>query len=219
MRILHINPYPPGHVGGSEIFCKNLALNLSKFNNVKSDILTSDYFRFNIDKKEINKNLNVIYKRYYYNIWSKNPLVNVYSYLKKNYKNYDIIHAHSYIFFTSFQCALLRKFKRFNYFLHLHGGIQTYPYMRANIFEYFQLLMKKAIFDKYIGKFTIENADSIISVSQKDLNLIQEMYKIPNRHSYHIPNGVDIENFKYNKDIEKKYIIMGYYNLNLSRES
>jgi len=30
LKILQINPYPPEHLGGSEVFCKNLAINLKK---------------------------------------------------------------------------------------------------------------------------------------------------------------------------------------------
>lgn len=206
MKVLHLHPYPPENLGGSEIFCKNLALNLSKFKNIQSDILTSDYFRNNIKKKKINKNLNVFYEKYYYNIWSKNPLVNIYSFLKNHYQRYDIIHAHSYIFFTSFQCALLRKFRKFPFLLHIHGGIQTNPYLSANFNEYFQLLMKKTLFDTFIGKFTIEKADSVISVSQKDLTFLEEKYKISKNKTNYVSNGVDINTFKFNPEIEKKYI-------------
>jgi len=30
MKVLQVNPYPPDHLGGSEIFCKNLSINLKK---------------------------------------------------------------------------------------------------------------------------------------------------------------------------------------------
>ncbi|MHA1724740.1 MAG: glycosyltransferase family 4 protein [Promethearchaeota archaeon] len=202
-----MNPYPPEHFGGSELFCKNLAYNLSKYHEVESDILTSDYFRNNLKKISLNKHVNVIYKRFYFNMWNKNPVVNIYPYLKKNYQKYDIIHAHSYIFFTSFQCALLRCLRKFSFLLHLHGGIQTQqPYIHSNLSELLQLIMKENLFDKSLGKFTIQHADGIISVSERDLKVIQNQYSLSHKNYYHVPNGVDTETFKPEEGIEKKYI-------------
>ncbi len=206
MKILHVNPYPPEHMGGSEIFCKNLALNLSKFDNIQSDILTADYFGRAVKKTELNEDVNVIYKKYYYNIWSKNPLVNVYSFLKRNYQNYDIIHAHSYIFFTSLQVALFRKLRNFPYILHLHGGVQTSPHLKANLIEHFQLIIKKSLFDRFIGRFTVDKADAIISVSLKDLKFLQENFNISKPYLYHVPNGVSIEKFKFEENIKREYL-------------
>ncbi|MHA1272225.1 MAG: glycosyltransferase family 4 protein [Promethearchaeota archaeon] len=206
MKILQVNPYPPEHFGGSEIFCKNLANNLSKYHEIESDILTSDYFRKNRRNLLLNKHVNVIYKRLYINLWNKNPIVNIYPYLRKNYQKYDIIHAHSYIFFTSFQCALMRRFRKFPFLLHLHGGIQTQTHVHSNLSELIQLIMKKNLFDKSLGKFTIQRADGIISVSEKDLNIIQKQYTISHKNCYHVPNGVDTEIFKPEETQEKKYI-------------
>lgn len=206
MKVLQVNPYPPDHLGGSEIFCKNLSINLKKKRNIDSEILTSDVFKRKIKNDLIEESIKVHYKRCYHNLWGKNPIVNMYSFMKKNYQKYDLIHAHSYIFFTSAQCALLRKIRKFPFILHIHGGVQTPLLLSSNLIEYFQLLYKRSIFDKIIGKLVIKNSDSIISVSKKDLDFIRQNYDLSKKVCYYIPNAVDIERFKRIDTINRRFI-------------
>jgi len=205
MKVLQINPYPPNHLGGSEIFCKNLAINLLS-KNVDSTILTSDIFKAKKKTDTLESSIKVIYKYHLYNLWGKNPIVNIYSYLKKNYHKYDIIHAHSYIFFSSLQAAFLKRSRKFPLVLHIHGGISTPPSNSSSISEMIQLQFKNLIFDKVIGKYTIKASDAIISVSNKDLKLITAKYKLQDTKTYYIPNGIDINRFKVDNSSEKKYI-------------
>ncbi len=132
-----------------------------------------------------------------------NPLVNIISFLYKNLKNYDIIHAHSYIFLTSFQCALLRKIKRFPLVLHIHGGVQTSGAIGK--FSNFQLAIKNYFFDRTLGSFTIKKSDAVISVSENDLNILKERQKNVEMF-FHIPNGVDTDRFNILGNVERKYI-------------
>ncbi|MFW9827339.1 MAG: glycosyltransferase family 4 protein [Candidatus Thorarchaeota archaeon] len=206
MKILHVNPYPPEHLGGSEVFCKNLALNLKKEKNIDSVILTSDIFNKKIQKGILDNSIEIIYRNYYYNLWGINPIVNIYSFLKKELQNFDIIHAHSYIFFTSLQCALLRKLRKFPFILHIHGGVQTPKNLSPSIIENFRLRFKNLFFDKFIGKFTINSADAIISVSKQDLNIIKKRYGISHDYTYSIPNAVNTDIYKKFDQSERKYI-------------
>ena len=206
MRILQVNPYPPENLGGSEIFCKNLAINLKLGKNVDSHILTSDIFNRKVKTEIINEDIKVIYKKCYFNLWNKNPVSNILSYLKNNYQNYDIIHTHSYIFFTSLQCAFLKKFKDFPLITHIHGGVQTPSSLASNYMEKIQISFKNNIFDKIIGNFTIKNSDRIISVSKKDLQFISNRYKIDKNKAFYIPNGIDVNRFKKSNKSEKEYI-------------
>lgn len=205
MKVLHINPYPPDHLGGSEIFCKNLAINLKREKNVECDILTSDILKKKIKLGYFNNGQNkIIYNRFLFNLSGKNPVVFNYNQLKKIYLNYDIIHAHSYLFLTSIQSAVLKKFKKFPFILHLHGGIQTPVFMGANLYERMEIIIKNNIFDKLLGKIPIKGADTIISVSKTDLDYIKQKYHITNK-TYFIPNGIDTVKFK-NENTERKYI-------------
>ena len=85
LKILHINPYPPEHLGGSEVFCKNLAINLKNKKNFDSEILTSDILKRNVKIDFLDGSIKIIYKKNYYRLWGMNPLVNMYSFLKKKF--------------------------------------------------------------------------------------------------------------------------------------
>lgn len=205
MKILHIHPYPPQNLGGSEIYTKNLIIRL-KQKDIDCEFLTSDIMNTKKKIGYLNQSIKVIYKKSYYNLWGKNPIVNIYSFLKQNIDKYDIIHAHSYIFFTSIQCALLKKYRKFPFIMHTHGGINTPFTLSSNFYEQMQLFFKQKIFDKTFGRFTIESADVIISVSNKDRILIQKQYKVDKKNNLYIPNGVDIEKFKKKYKLEKEYL-------------
>ena len=206
LKILHINPYPPEHLGGSEVFCKNLAINLKKKKNFDSEILTSDILKRNVKIDFLDGSIKVIYKKNYYSLWGINPLVNIYSFLKKEFQNYDVIHVHSYLFLTSFQSALFRKIRKFPFILHIHGGVQTPQNLSSSLIEKLQLGFKNMFFDKWIGSFTIKTADALISVSKTDLNIIKKRYNIRHNNNYYIPNGVNTEIFKKKKENGKLYV-------------
>ena len=205
LKILHINPYPPEHLGGSEIFCKNLAINLKK-KNIDSEILTSDILKRHVKIDFLDGSIKIIYKKNYHSLWGMNPLVNTYSFLKKKFQNYDVIHVHSYLFLTSFQSALFRKIRKFPFILHLHGGIQTPQNLSSNLIEKLQLGFKNIFFDKWIGSFTIKTADALISVSKTDLDIIEKRYNIRHNNNYYIPNGVNSEIFQKKKEIGKMFV-------------
>lgn len=207
MRVLQINPYPPENLGGSEIFCKNLSINLNKTGKVQCDILTSDLLKKTHTTEYLRDyNINIYYKRFFFNLWGKNPIVFIYNFLRKNLSNYDIIHTHAYVFFTSIQCALLKKIHNFPLITHLHGGFEEYLHYSTSTYEKFQLIFKEKIFDPYIGKLPIEFADAIISVSNKDISIIQKKYKINKSNCFYIPNGVDIHKFRLINDLKREYI-------------
>ncbi|KKK42100.1 MAG: Alpha-D-kanosaminyltransferase [Candidatus Lokiarchaeum sp. GC14_75] len=206
LKILHINPYPPDHLGGSEVFCKNLAINLKKKKNFDSDILTSDILKKNVKFDYLDGSIKIFYKKNYYSLWGINPLVNIYSFLKKNYQNYDVIHVHSYLFLTSLQSALFRKIRKFPYVLHIHGGIQTPQNLSSGLIERAQLGFKNMFFDKWIGSFTMKTADALISVSKKDLDIIKKRFNIQHNHKYYIPNGVNTEIFNKKKENGKMFV-------------
>ena len=206
LKILHINPYPPDHLGGSEVFCKNLAINLKKRKNFDSDILTSDILKKNVKFDYLDGSIKIFYKKNYYSLWGINPLVNIYSFLKKNFQNYDVIHVHSYLFLTSLQSALFRKIRKFPYVLHIHGGIQTPQNLSSGLIERAQLGFKNMFFDKWIGSFTMKTADALISVSKKDLDIIKKRFNIQHNHKYYIPNGVNTEIFNKKKENGKMFV-------------
>lgn len=206
MKILHIMAYPPDYIGGYSIYCQNLIRNLNS-HGLECEILTSNYNRISKSGEYYNsEGIRIINRRYYGNLFGINPLFNIIPFLNKHYRDYDIIHAHSYIFFSSIHAALLRKVRKFPLILQLHGGIQTDAFYTSNLFENFQLLVKKIIFDPVVGKFTLTIPDSLVSVSYMDLLTVLKRFKIKREKNYWIPNGVDLSKFIKIDDMEKKYI-------------
>ena len=132
--------------------------------------------------------------------------MNIYPFIKKYYQKYDIIHSHSYIFFTSLQCAFLRKIRKFPLVLHIHGGVQTPFNVSTSVSEYLQLIWKEFFFDKLMGKRTIEHSDAIISVSKKDLDMLKKKYDLSQISTYYIPNAVNTRKFVKDSTIVPKYI-------------
>ena len=117
-----------------------------------------------------------------------NPIVNLVSPLIR--ENFDIIHVHSYAFIVSNVVALLKRFKDLHYVLQFHGGIQYY-WKGINPLK---LLIKEAIYDPYIGAYTVTRADKVLSVSKSDIPLIRkkfgvDAYKLLDKQAEKVPIG------------------------------
>ena len=208
MKILRVVSFPPEYIGGLPLYCKNISLNLAKRKNVECDILTSDILNTKKKIEFLDPKVRVIYKKCFSFIGNKNPLVNFIPFIQKKHNDYDIIHAHGYYYFSTLQCAFLKRILKFPFILHIHGGIQTPYYSISDFYENIQLIFKENIFDRLIGRVSIRSADILISVAKKDLEIIRKLYNINKKLSFHISNGVDISKFKKNNNFERKYITL-----------
>ena len=198
--------YPPDHLGGYSLYCRNLMRNLTS-KGIECEVLSSYYNRISKSDEYIDLNdVRVISKRYWGNLLGLNPMFNILPFLNKHYKEYDIVHVHSYIFFSTIQAALFRKFRKFPLVLQLHGGVQTDDFYSSTLFERLQLLFKKILFDPIIGKTTLKTPDSLVSVSFLDLQTVLKQFKVKRKNNYWIPNAVDITKFKPLKECKRKYI-------------
>ena len=199
MKVLLITPSPPEYLGGLALFSKDLTLNLEK-NGIQVDMLTSTLSKEGPILDKIGKNINVIKQKVYLfpdndNLLKlKNPLFLILKYLKRNTRKYDLIHVHSYIYFSTIQTFLFKFFlnRKIPIVLHLHGGIQTEEFIASSLMERVLLLFKKYFFDLIIGKFMITRANALISVSKEDLLLVNKVFKISRKtHNYYLPNVVN----------------------------
>ncbi|GAG14984.1 unnamed protein product, partial [marine sediment metagenome] len=188
MKVLLITPSPPEYLGGLALFTKDLAINLEK-NDIQVDILTSTLSKKGPIYDKIGENINVLKQKVYLFpdndnfLRIKNPLFFILKFLKKNAEKYDLIHVHSYIYFSTIQTFFYkllfkRKNRRIPIILHFHGGIQTEDFIASTLMEKLMLLFKKYIFDIIIGKVMIQKANSIISVSKDDLLAINRVFRI-----------------------------------------
>jgi len=214
MKVLHITPSPPEYLGGLALFCKDLALNLEK-KGIQVDLLTSTLSNIGPLVDKIGDNINVLKQKVYGfadndNILRvKNPLFFIMKNLKKNAKNYDLIHVHSYIYFSTMQVFIFKLLfnRKIPIILHLHGGIQTEKFIASTKMERILLLFKKYFFDIIMGKFMFNPADALISVSKDDILAIHNVFKIHrNKHNYYLPNVVDSNNFKRLDNVNRIYI-------------
>jgi glycosyltransferase involved in cell wall biosynthesis len=214
MKILLISPSPPDYLGGISHFTRDLAKNLGK-NNIKVDYLCSSLTKNKSLHTHYSKNVFLIKKKNFLLadnqnfLRIKNPVFNVLSYLIKYGRNYDLIHVHSFIYFSTIQTFIYKIFlnRAIPLILHLHGGVQTSNFPVSNFKERLLIFLKKYFFDIVIGKIMIKTANAVISVSKEDLLSVNQVFKISRKkHSYYVPNVIDVKIFKKNPDLKRKYL-------------
>ncbi len=188
MKILQVSAYPPGRYGGSERFAIQLSERLAEKGHDVT-LVTS-----NFDKQVFYEEVKGV-KIYRYkcinNVWNVNPLTIILPRLLRYGDEYDIVHAHGHIFFTSNQVAFARKIKKFKYVLHLHGGI--IPEMNSEREKRF--LIKKWLYDPTLGMFTVKAADIIASVSKRDIESAIRIFRCEREKFVWIPPAVDVTKF------------------------
>lgn len=100
-----------------------------------------------------------------------------------NVNDYDLIHAHSHLYFSTNACSLLKKINSVPLVITTHGLIgQTAPIWFSNIYL------------STIGKFTLESADMIISYTEVEKKYLIGL-GIPEKKIRVIHNGIDVELF------------------------
>ncbi len=119
----------------------------------------------------------------------------LYFYLKKNY--YDIIHAHNYHAFPALFASLASK-GRLIFTPHYHGG--SHSQIRNKLLKPY----------RWIGGSIFERAEKIICVSKYEMKLIQKDFNVPRSKLIHMPNGLNLEEFKARKELKKESKIVLY---------
>lgn len=175
-----IVPQTEGKVGGSDTHVLSLSMCQYKSNNYMPIIL----FTRNTEYLEKIKNNNLSYI-FCGNCKSKLRQLYLLSDIPRKY-NIKAIHSHQYNanYFSSAIKLYNRLWKKIPCVMTCHGWIEN------------------NIKDKYYtfwDFFTYLFANALICVSKKDINRLNNgIYK--NKKKYYIPNGVFINNEKYNKD-------------------
>ncbi len=214
MKILLITPSPPDYLGGISHFTRDLAKNLGK-NNIKVDYLCSSLTKNKSTRTYYSKNVYLIKKKCFLLadnqnfLRIKNPVFNVLSHLIRYGRNYDLIHVHSFIYFSTIQTFIYKIFinRTTPVILHLHGGVQTSNFPVSNFKERLLIFLKKYFFDLVFGKIMVRTANAVISVSKEDLLSVNQVFKISRKkQSYYIPNVIDVKTFKKNPNLKRKYL-------------
>ena len=90
--------------------------------------------------------------------------------------------------------------------LQLHGGVGPPPYRTT-----FLKRTMKRIYDSSLAPFILRNSDVIASVSSQDLQYLISHYNISNGKLRHVPNCVDIDEFRFSgRDLRRDEPVLLY---------
>lgn len=190
MKIVQVSPYYLPFTGGSEHYCHELSKRLvGKGYDVH--VLTSRLDR-SLPETECVDGVHVHRLFCPYVIGNVNPLTFIMRGLRS--VKADVVHSHSYIFLMSNQAALARRlFNGSPVLLHLHGGIDA-PITTHNLVSRLLFTFKQRLYDPTLGRWTVEAADVVASVSRRDIELAKTL--LSDRANYvQVPNGVDVDVF------------------------
>lgn len=185
----------PAYPTGSGIYACELADRLVREDH-QVDVFTSRIG--NTANNGYSDQINVNFLPTHGMLWDMNPLTSVFKILVKNH--YDIVHVHSYIFFLSNTVALARGMKDFNYVLQFHGGLDHHHLPDDNAKK---IRFKDTVFDNTLGKFTVQRADRLLSVSKTDIPIIKEKF---GKDADYLPNAVSTDMFRINSNVERRYV-------------
>jgi len=113
----------------------------------------------------------------------------IYFYLKG--LEYDVIHVHNYHTFLALFAALANK-TRLIFTPHYHGGSHS-PLRNLLLKPYYAA-----------GSYIFEKAEKVVCVSRYEMKLIKNDFNIPSSKLVHIPNGLNLEEFKEIKELKKE---------------
>ena len=195
MKIIQVTPRYYPYIGGIETHVREICKRLVK-KNIDLTIVTTDPSR-KLKKEELIEGIEV--KRFdsYGPTDSFYFSPGVYFSLKKS--NCDILHVHGYHVLSSLFAAFSKASNQTLVFTpHYHGVGHTFF---RNILHKLYFLIGARIFDK---------ADCVICVSEYERNLIKKKFKIPDSKLAVIPNGVNLEEFKDIKQVQKNHRTLLY---------
>ncbi|RLG20599.1 hypothetical protein DRN74_05125 [Candidatus Micrarchaeota archaeon] len=185
MKIFQISAYFPPFYGGSERYCYNISRRLAEKHEVH-------VFTSHLSNNPPYEELEGIHVHRVFTLGRMlniNPLAFVLPKIIK--QDFDILHAHSYIFFTTYQSAIARALKTFPFLLHLHGGLGEIPKQYSEL----KYLAKK-IYDITVAPFIFRSAERIFSVSSTDIRTASLLFNVPTEKFIYAPNAVEPQLFR-----------------------
>ncbi len=201
MNIAQICPRYHPNIGGVETRVKESSERLAR-RDYDVEVLTTDP-KGEFPRNEVINNVRV--RRF--KSWAPSEAYyfsrDLNSYLMKNSKNYDVLHASSYHAFPAVYATLAKKENRLIVTPSFHGGGHTF-------FRNFLHLPYKF----FLGKKIFEKADKIICLSKYEKVLLCSNFRLKKEKIVVIPNGVTTSEFK---NLKKRKNIIGKKILCVSR--
>jgi len=183
-------------IGGIQTHVKEISQRLVK-KGFEVEVLTTDPTKKFL-KKEVSN--GIVIKRF--NSWAPNGAFyfsrEFKRYLLENSDDFDVVHAHNYNAFPAFYAALAKKKNRLIFTPHYHPAGSTFF---RNIFH---------IPYKFLGKKIFKKADKTVCVSDYEKALLKKRFNIYDDNIVVIPNGLNLEEFKYFQRNEKDNSVIFY---------
>ena len=198
MDIVQITPQWFPQLGGAIYAIYELSLELRKF-GVNTTIVTC---KDNV----INKGGFPIYclKSIFSLPAASSPhpfVVGLLSLLKKLENKTDIFVGNSYIFEMVSRPSIFRLFNILKkpYVVFFRGGLDPALYNRLDL----KMKIGKYVYDSTLGKLCFKGADHTVSVTNKDIQLIHQMFDIPLSKISYVGTAIHVEKF-YHKEKKDK---------------
>lgn len=190
MRVAQVAPFLPERPGGSVVYSTNLAVQLEKRGH-QVDFFAPN-FPPNGHRHYMGSRIPIHTARCYGLMFGVNPLTFMTKELARS--NADVLHAHSYVYTTSNQAALVSRVTGRPFVLHIHGATYSRP-AEMDRKTSSALYLKEKIYDRTLGRWTIESADAIAAVSRFDLQQCREVFDVDEDKLHLLPNAVDPQVF------------------------
>lgn len=193
MKILQVTALYPPHIGGIENHVFQLSQNLVSRGHEIS-VYTS-----NIPKNEKYQITNGVKVHRFNCLFSpmNNQIIPKALFKLIKDKDFDVIHAHGYLHFTTYIAALSTIINKIPLIITLHGTVGDVQY--ENWKKYIHL-----IYDKTFSKWILSHANVVIALTpSQELDL----FKFGVKNSQVVPNGISLTELKNdgNYSFRKKY--------------
>ena len=185
MKILHVIPFFSPKFGGSVTVPYELSKELAKRNH-EVTIITSDFgFDSQYARTIHDAGVEVIpfHCRANIGLFLYTPSIKIW--LKKNLKEFDIIHLHNY---RSFQNIVVRSFA-------MKYGIPYIVQAHGSVLPFFEKQTLKKLYDFLWGYNILRDAKKVIAVSEIEADQYEKMGMYQFKIEI-IPNGLDIPSFR-----------------------
>lgn len=190
LKILRVtNDLYPDVVGGIPLHAHHLCRDLLRRGHYTTVLACS---RSNHGHDKIDE-YNVVYHKILCSPLGNSFSPPIFRTLLKIKGDYDLIHAHCHLFFSTIMASLVRRLGSPPLIITTHG------IMSASAPDWFNILYMKTI-----GKWTLKSADKIICYTQMEKDKLVDMLKIDSKKISVIPNGVDTDLFHPDPDTGKR---------------
>ncbi len=192
MRVLQVTPFFAEGYGGTERYSYFLTKYLAN-NGTDVTVFTSHLLKNSQRDYYLKPNLRVRRFLTLGNVWGINPLALMFPSLLADLDDFDVVHIHSYLYFTSNQVALAKIYRSFintdnpPIITQIHGGIGIPKFVKVTQYKRFG----KRFYDLIFGRLTLMASDYIATMSELEWNLLRKYFGFTYDNHIILPNAIE----------------------------